>query len=68
MILNGGALDGTLYLKPETFTALTANQIVPKGPVKKGAYYFPGDGFGFTLGFAIRAEQGETSPRARPAN
>lgn len=62
MILNGGALDGTLYLKPETFTALTTNQIVPTGPIRKGDYYFPGDGFGFTLGFAMRAEPGEKNP------
>ncbi|MBX9709885.1 MAG: serine hydrolase, partial [Xanthobacteraceae bacterium] len=57
---------GTLYLKPETFTAMTANQIVPQGPIRKGDYYFPGDGFGFTLGFAIRAEQGEKNPPGSP--
>lgn len=66
MILNGGLLDGTLYLKPDTFAAMTANQIVPKGPIRKGDYYFPGDGFGFTLGFAIRAEQGEKNPPGSP--
>ncbi len=66
MILNGGSLDGTLYFKPDTFAAMTANQIVPKGPIRKGDYYFPGDGFGFTLGFAIRTEQGETNPPGSP--
>lgn len=66
MILNGGLLDGTLYLKPDSFAAMTANQIVPKGPIAKGDYYFPGDGFGFTLGFAIRAEQGEKNLPGSP--
>ncbi|HEY0218779.1 MAG TPA: serine hydrolase domain-containing protein [Afipia sp.] len=66
MILNGGSLDGTLYFKPDTFVAMTANQIVPKGPIRKGDYYFPGDGFGFTLGFAIRAEAGEKNLPGSP--
>ncbi|WP_458761250.1 serine hydrolase domain-containing protein [Afipia sp. TerB] len=59
MILNGGALDGRRYLKPETLAAMTANQIEPDGPVKRGDYYFPGDGFGFGLGFAVRVAPGE---------
>lgn len=62
MILNGGLLDGQLYLKPETFAAITTNQIEPQGPIKRGQFYFPGDGFGFGLGFAIRTEAGEKNP------
>jgi CubicO group peptidase (beta-lactamase class C family) len=58
LILNGGKLDGRRYLKPETLAAMTTNQIAPDGPVKRGDYYFPGDGFGFGLGFAIRVEPG----------
>lgn len=59
MILNGGKLDGRRYLRPETLAAMTENQIAPDGPIKRGEYYFPGDGFGFGLGFAIRVEPGE---------
>lgn len=59
MILNGGKLDGRRYLKSGTLAAMTKNQIGPDGPVKRGDYYFPGDGFGFGLGFAIRVEPGE---------
>lgn len=66
MILNGGTLNGVLYFKPDTFAAMTADQIVLKGPIRKGDYYFPGDGFGFTLGFAIRSDAGEKNPPGSP--
>lgn len=66
MILNRGSLDGTLYFKPDTFAAMTTDQIIPKGPIAKGDYYFPGDGFGFTLGFAIRAEAGQQNLPGSP--
>jgi CubicO group peptidase (beta-lactamase class C family) len=66
MILNSGLLDGTLYLKPDTFTAMVKDQIAPKGPIQKGDYYFPGDGFGFSLGFAIRSEAGAKVPPGSP--
>jgi len=66
MILNGGSLNGTLYLKPDTFTAMVQDQVVPKGPIKKADYYFPGDGFGFGLGFAVRSEQGQFSRPGSP--
>lgn len=59
MILNGGKLEGRRYLNPETLAAMTENQIEPDGPIKRGDYYFPGDGFGFGLGFAIRVAPGE---------
>lgn len=66
MILNGGSLRGTLYLKPDTFSAMVQDQVVPKGPIKQGDYYFPGDGFGFGLGFAIRSEEGKLSLPGSP--
>ncbi|MGN6285243.1 MAG: serine hydrolase domain-containing protein [Afipia sp.] len=59
MLLNGGKLDGRRYLKQATLAAMTTNQIEPDGPLKRGDYYFPGDGFGFGLGFAIRVGPGE---------
>ncbi len=68
MILNGGLLDGTLYLKPDTFTAMTANQIVPKGRSGRATITFP----------AMASDSRSASPfaqsrerrvlRARPAN
>lgn len=62
MLLNGGELDGRRYLKPETFATMTANHIAPATGVKRGAYYFPGDGFGYGLGFGVRTEPGNATP------
>lgn len=62
MLLNGGELDGRRYLKPETFAIMTANHIAPATAVQRGAYYFPGDGFGYGLGFGIRTEPGNATP------
>ena len=36
-----------------------SNQIGPGSGVAPGPYYFPGQGSGFGLGFAIRTEPGE---------
>ncbi|WP_051358620.1 MULTISPECIES: serine hydrolase domain-containing protein [unclassified Afipia] len=62
MLLNGGELDGKRYLKPETFATMTANHIAPATGVKRGSYYFPGDGFGYGLGFGVRTEPGNATP------
>ncbi len=62
MLLNGGELDGRRYLTPETFATMTASHIAPATGVKRGAYYFPGDGFGYGLGFGVRTEPGNATP------
>ncbi|TKT72548.1 serine hydrolase [Afipia massiliensis] len=62
MLLNGGELDGKRYLKPETFATMTTNHIAPATGVKRGDYYFPGDGFGYGLGFGVRTEPGNATP------
>ena len=62
MLLNGGTLDGRRYLSPEAFKRMTSNDITPATSVKKGAFYFPGDGFGYGLGFGVRVERGEHDP------
>jgi len=62
MLVNGGELDGRRYLKPETFANMAANHIAPATAVKRGAYYFPGDGFGYGFGFAVRTEPGNATP------
>jgi CubicO group peptidase (beta-lactamase class C family) len=58
MILNGGELDGRRYLKPETFRVMASNRLWPESGVNPSAWYFPGDGFGFGLGFAVRTSRG----------
>lgn len=58
MVFNGGALDGKRYLSPKTIAYMGANHIAPSSGVIPGAYYLPGPGVGFGLGFAVRTEAG----------
>jgi CubicO group peptidase (beta-lactamase class C family) len=58
MLLNGGSLDGKLYLSPKTVAFMGANHIGPAANIVPGPYYLPGPGFGFGLGFAVRTEVG----------
>ena len=62
MILRGGELDGRRYLKPETYKIMASNRLWPASNVNPSAFYFPGDGFGFGLGFAVRTSQGVANP------
>jgi CubicO group peptidase (beta-lactamase class C family) len=52
MLLEGGALDGKRYLKAETVRLMTSDQIA--SGIARDDFYFPGDGSGFGLGFAVR--------------
>jgi CubicO group peptidase (beta-lactamase class C family) len=58
MLLNGGALDGKRYLSPKTVDLMLADSIGPAAGVKPWLYYYPGAGFGFGLGFAVRTDAG----------
>jgi CubicO group peptidase (beta-lactamase class C family) len=62
MLLNGGALDGRRYLSPAVFATMVANHITPATAVKRGPYYFPGDGFGYGYGFGVRIDRGDFDP------
>ena len=57
MLLNGGALDGRQYLKPETVALMTSDHIGPETKITRDYFYFPGGGSGFGLGFAVRTAQ-----------
>jgi CubicO group peptidase (beta-lactamase class C family) len=54
MLLNGGALDGRRYLKPESIALMTSDRIGPETKIARDSYYFPGETSGFGLGFAVR--------------
>jgi CubicO group peptidase (beta-lactamase class C family) len=54
MLLNGGALDGRRYLKPETVALMTSDHTGPETKIARDHYYFPGATSGFGLGFAVR--------------
>ena len=61
MLLNGGALDGRRYLKPETVALMASDHVGPGTGIGRDPFYFPGaDGFG--LGFAVRTEADESLP------
>jgi CubicO group peptidase (beta-lactamase class C family) len=62
MLLNGGTLDGTTYLSPKTFAAMTTDHIGPGSGVARDYFYYPGDGFGFGYGFGIRTDPGNAVP------
>jgi CubicO group peptidase (beta-lactamase class C family) len=58
MLLNGGNLGGKQILARKTVDFMTSNHIGEASGVKPWAYYFPGGGYGFGLGFAVRTEAG----------
>jgi CubicO group peptidase (beta-lactamase class C family) len=62
MLLNGGALDGKRYLKPETVALMTRDHIGPETHIARDDYYFPGADSGFGLGFAVRTSQPTNPP------
>jgi CubicO group peptidase (beta-lactamase class C family) len=62
MLVNGGSLDGRQYLSPRAFESMASDHIGPGSGVAHNVFYFPGDGFGFGLGFAVRTGPGEAKP------
>ncbi len=59
MLLNGGELDGTRILSPQTVAYMTSDHL--GDAIKPGKYYLPGAGYGFGLGFGVRKETGVAS-------
>lgn len=58
MLLNGGELEGVRLLGPKTLAWMTADHL---GSIPRRALYYPGPGYGFGLGFAVRSEAGISS-------
>ena len=58
MLLNGGTLDGKRYLSRKTVDLMLADSIGPAAGVQPWLHYYPGAGFGFGLGFAVRTDAG----------
>lgn len=58
MLLNGGLFNGKQILARKTVDFMTANHIGEGTGIKPWAYYFPGAGYGFGLGFAVRTDAG----------
>ncbi len=64
MLLNGGALEGRRYLKPETVALMTSDHIGPETKIGRDYFYFPGTNSAFGLGFAVRTVQPPDTPLA----
>jgi CubicO group peptidase (beta-lactamase class C family) len=62
MLLNGGSLDGRQYLSPQAFNEMAADHVGPTSGIARDYFYFPGDGFGYGLGFAVRTDPGNAKP------
>src|SRR5882762_5985140 len=62
MLLNGGTFEGKAYLSPKTFELMASDHIGKGSGVERDYYYFPGDGFGMGLGFAVRTDPGNAKP------
>jgi CubicO group peptidase (beta-lactamase class C family) len=62
MITNGGSFDGKTYLEPKTFELMATDHIGKDSGVERDYFYFPGDGFGMGLGFAVRTDPGNAKP------
>ena len=54
--------EGRRYLKQETVALMTSDQIGPETNIARDQFYFPGEGSGYGLGFAVRV----SVPRGRP--
>jgi CubicO group peptidase (beta-lactamase class C family) len=57
MLLNGGEIDGVRLLSRNSVELITTNQLGPEVNTQGWAYY-PGPGYGFGLGFAVRLALG----------
>ena len=62
MLLNGGTFEGKTYLSPKTFELMASDHIGKDSGVARDYFYFPGDGFGMGLGFAVRTDPGNAKP------
>jgi CubicO group peptidase (beta-lactamase class C family) len=62
MLLNGGSLDGKQYLSPKAFELMASDHVGPGTGVAHNVFYFPGDGFGYGLGFGVRTDPGIAKP------
>lgn len=62
MLVDGGKFDGKQYLSPQAFEEMTVDRVGPASGVARDYFYFPGDGFGFSLGFGVRTDPGNAKP------
>jgi CubicO group peptidase (beta-lactamase class C family) len=59
MIVNNGVFGGRRYLSAESVATMLRNEVAPATTIRPWAYYYPGAGFGYGLGLAVRTGPGE---------
>jgi CubicO group peptidase (beta-lactamase class C family) len=62
MLLDGGKFEGKQIISPKSFELMTSDHIGPGSGVARDFFYFPGDGFGYGLGFGVRTDPGKAKP------
>ena len=62
MMLDGGKLNGKTYLGPVVFKEMTRDHVGKDSGIARDYMYFPGDGFGYGLGIAVRTDAGNAKP------
>jgi CubicO group peptidase (beta-lactamase class C family) len=62
MLLNGGTLGGRRYLSAASFAVMTNDHVGSNSGVARDHFYWPGDGFGYGLGFGVRTDPGNAKP------
>jgi CubicO group peptidase (beta-lactamase class C family) len=60
MLLDGGTFEGKRYLSAAAFKDMMTDHIGPGTGIRHDQLYFPGDGFGYGYGLAVRTSVGET--------
>lgn len=64
MLLAKGNVNGKQILSPAAFAEMTRDQVGPGSGIARDYLYFPGDGFGYSLGFGVRTDPGNAEPPA----
>ena len=62
MVLAKGMANGKPILSRAAFAEMTRDHVGPDSGVARDYLYFPGDGFGYGLGFAVRTDAGKENP------
>ena len=64
-VIKTATFEGKIYLSPKIFELMASDHTGQGSGVERDYFYFPGDGFGMALGFAVRTDPVTPSRRRR---